>query len=436
MQPDERSTEIPNSEVQRKSQPAWPVIDGSYRIGDPAAPVAVCALTSDELLAPLAGIPGVAIAGEVQTANQGIERIIMNVTANPAIRFLLLCGKESRLFRPGQSLSALVENGTDDAKHIVGAEGYEPVLRTVTPQQVATFRRQVELVDWSGEQDLEILRERISSLAMRSPGRFESASEGEEGTLSTLPSAQANFTPIRPGGHREPLIYDPKGYFVITLDRSTNQIILRHYLPDHTPVHEMRGRTAELMMLGLIREGLVSQLSHAGYLGGELAKAESALRLGLRVRYEQDRPLRRDTLPEEESASESPSKPVAPPRAASWEEFTATPLGRLVDVTMEVTAVLDEHLLEGVFAGPAAEGDWSSYRRTEHKLRFRWSSETRVAMGNPQHFQPGAILRTTGTLRLRRRGRNYGHRSSHQSCYNRIVAAFPVSYAHMGIDPS
>ncbi len=34
------------------------------------------------------------------------------------------------------------------------------------------------------------------------------------------------------------------------------------------------------MVLGLIRENLISQLSHAGYLGAELAKAEAALRLG------------------------------------------------------------------------------------------------------------------------------------------------------------
>ena len=48
--------------------------------------------------------------------------------------------------------------------------------------------------------------------------------------------------------------------------------------------------------LGLVREGLVSQLSHAGYLGEELAKAEAALRLELR--YAQDRPLKRmETAP-------------------------------------------------------------------------------------------------------------------------------------------
>src|SRR5579871_5648329 len=151
---------------------SWPVVDGSYRVGDPQAPVAVCVLTSDELLAPLALTPGVAIAGEVQTANLGIERIVRNVTANPSIRFLLLCGKDSRLFRQGQSLGALMENGVDEGRRIIGAEGYEPVLRSVTPQQVAAFRQQVELADWVGERDLDTLRERISSLAARSPGRF------------------------------------------------------------------------------------------------------------------------------------------------------------------------------------------------------------------------------------------------------------------------
>jgi hypothetical protein len=47
------------------------------------------------------------------------------------------------------------------------------------------------------------------------------------------------------------------------------------------------------------------------------------------------------------------------------------------------------------------EDPWRSFRRTEHALRIRWSSTTQVAMGNPQHFQPGALLRAKGTLLLR-----------------------------------
>ncbi len=79
--------------------PAWPVVAGTYRVGDPGGPVAVCALTSERLLEPLARLPGVAIAGQVYTANLGIERIVVNVTANPAIRFLVLCGRDSPLCR-------------------------------------------------------------------------------------------------------------------------------------------------------------------------------------------------------------------------------------------------------------------------------------------------------------------------------------------------
>lgn len=393
--------DTPGMEKQSRVPAAWPIIEGSYRVGDPAAPVAICALTSDELLAPLASIPGVAIAGEVQTANLGIERIILNITANSAIRFLLLCGKESRLFRQGQSLIALIENGVDEARRIINAEGYEPVLRTVTPQQVATFRRQVELVDWIGERDLETLRTRIASLAARTPGRFEDAQQENAGP-ATVANLQASFTPIRPGGQREPLIYDPKGYFVITLNRSEGLIILRHYLPDHTPAHEMRGRSAEPMLLGLLREGLISQLSHAGYLGGELAKAEAALRLGDRIRYEQDRPLRPDTPPEEPEAPASTPAPAASPMPATpfnWDKFSNTPPGQKVEVAFEVTALPEEYLLEGTLAAPSEEDPWRSYRRTEHSLRIRWSSDTRVVMGNSQQFQPGALLQARGTLR-------------------------------------
>ncbi|HLW01841.1 MAG TPA: hypothetical protein VKT82_24520 [Ktedonobacterales bacterium] len=379
---------------------SWPVVDGSYRVGDPQAPVAVCVLTSDELLAPLALTPGVAIAGEVQTANLGIERIVRNVTTNPAIRFLLLCGKDSRLFRQGQSLGALIENGVDDAGRILGAEGYEPVLRTLPRPQIDLFRRQVELVDWVGERDLDALRERVASLAARDPGRLSIALQEGDAAASAV-SAGPTFTPLQPGGQREPLIYDPKGYFVISLSRAAGQIVLRHYLPDHTPAHEMRGRGAETMLLGLLREGLVSQLSHAGYLGGELAKAESALRLGVRVHYEQDRPLRSEA-PEEAAPAGLETggtpQPPAPSDPFTWTQFSAATVSTRVDVTMVVTVPPAEHLLEGVLAEPVEGSFLRAYRRTDHPLRFRWSDDTKVVMGTTAQFEQEAILRASGIL--------------------------------------
>lgn len=380
----------------------WPVIEGSYQVGDPDAPVAVCTLTSEDLIAPLAHLPGVAITGKVNTANLGIERIVLNVTANPAIRFLLICGKDSPLFHQGQSLVALSERGFDDDKRIVGAIGYEPVLPTLPPERVERFRRQVEVLDWIGEEDPLALERGVVSLAARNPGRF--ATDGEAPTMG---APDERFTSIRPGGQREPLQYDPKGYFVVTLDREREQIVLRHYLPDHTPAHEMRGRTAGTMLLGLLRENLVTQLSHAGYLGEELAKAQAALQLG--VRYDQDRPLRpreatgeRPPAPPPQREDQGPPAasprmpPIAPPLTLA--QLQATAPGTTVDVVMAVNGLPAPDVLDGMFLESDEAEPFSAYRRTGRALHIRWSPETQIVMGDSSDLRAGALVRARGSL--------------------------------------
>jgi tetrahydromethanopterin S-methyltransferase subunit A len=269
---------------------AWPVTPGAYVVGNPTAPVAVCTLTSNELMQSVVTLPGVAIAGRVYTPNLGIEKIILNVTANPAIRFLLLCGKESPVFHPAQALRLLLSEGVTAEKRIISAEGHVPVLNNLTHTRIETFRRQIELIDHTGETRMEVIEHSLQALLKRNPGAFMKQSDEERKEDGEAMQPELAFTPIRPGGQRQPLVYDTKGFFVITLNREAGEIILRHHLPDNTPAHEMRGRAGESMLLGLLREDLISQLSHAGYLGGELAKAETALRLHLR--YEQDQPLR------------------------------------------------------------------------------------------------------------------------------------------------
>lgn len=269
---------------------AWPVTPGAYTVGSPGAPVAVCTLTSNDLIPLVAHLPGVAIAGRVYTPNLGIEKIILNVTSNSAIRFLLLCGKESPVFYPAQALQSLISDGVTSEKRIIAARGHLPVLNNLSLARIETFRWQVELVDFTGETRIELIEQSLHELIARNPGAFVEKLEREERNEMETAKQQPSFALLRPGGQRQPLAYDPKGFFVITLDRDAGEIVLRHYLPDNSPSHEMRGHSAEPMLLGLLREELVSQLSHVGYLGGELAKAEAALRLHLR--YEQDQPLR------------------------------------------------------------------------------------------------------------------------------------------------
>jgi hypothetical protein len=281
------------------------------------------------------------------------------------------------------------------------------VLQTLAPERVARFRQQVEVSDWSGEEDPARLGTAIAALVARSPGRFAGGVDA-----SDLEGPLERFTPMRPGGVREPLQYDPKGYFVITLDRTGAQIILRHFLPDHTPAHEMRGHAADAMLLGLLREGLVSQLSHAGYLGEELAKAEAALRLDLR--YDQDRPLRRMAAPAASPPADapalSPAATGAPPSPApggmpritppaTWEELAAAAPGASVDAALAVTAMPEPGLLEGGYLASDATEPFSVFHRTPHTLRVRWSpGETRVIMGAAMDVVPGALLRVRGAF--------------------------------------
>jgi tetrahydromethanopterin S-methyltransferase subunit A len=367
---------------------------GTYQVGDPNGPVAVCALTSERLIAPLVAVPGVAIAGMVYTANLGITRIIVNITSNPAIRFLLICGKDSALFKPGQSLVALAERGIDGKRRIIDAAGYDPVLPSIDPEQVQQFRKQVEILDWTGEEDLQVLQERVKSLADRNPGVFVTGQK-ETGKARS----QEEFVSIRPGGQREPLLYDPKGYFVITIEPEQKEILLRHYLPDHTPAHEMRGRGATSMLLGLLRDGLVTQLSHAGYLGEELAKAQTGLHFGLR--YDQDRPLRPRETQAQPVAEGTKTTTPGPPKIPAVAVLTVKQLGKtvpgtLVDLFFSVTDLPREQALGGVFLLPDETGTNRTFPRTSQRLEVEWGPTSKLIMGGAADLVVGALLRVVG----------------------------------------
>src|SRR5437870_4579592 len=242
----------------------------------------------------------------------------------------------------------------------------------------------------------------VKSLSARNPGPFKT----EKPPTSRIIVAEA-FASIRPGGQREPLIYDPKGYFVISIDPDQKEIILRHYLPDHTPAHQMHGRGATSMLLGLLRDGLVTQLSHAGYLGEELAKAQTALQFGLR--YDQDRPLRprespatATTLPQAiGSEKQSTSPPQAPPKRSFVEVSTLKQLESIapntdVDLFLSVTDLPREHALGGIFVEPDMTGASRVLRGTSQRIEIEWTAESRLVMGGTEDLVVGAILRVLG----------------------------------------
>lgn len=270
-----------------KEKIKWPAVEGNYLTGNPTGKVAVCTLTTNDLMEPVSKWDEVAIAGKVYTPNLGIEKIILNVISNSNIRFLLLCGKDSPVFHAGQALQSMFHSGINKEKRIINAIGHFPVLRNISKGKIEQFLQQIELIDCTGETDIKHLKNKVSELAERNTGIYYA----ENGPLKIEEelSEEEKFIELKPGGKRVSLDYDSKGFFVITTDLKSKQITVKHYYKDNKAGHIIHGHSAESILLAILQKELVSQLTHAGYLGAELSKAETAIKLNLK--YEQDQPL-------------------------------------------------------------------------------------------------------------------------------------------------
>ncbi|MHC4416630.1 MAG: DUF4346 domain-containing protein [Planctomycetota bacterium] len=250
----------------------WPPLPGSFTVLRYNAPVAVCTLTDESLGAQVASLggPEIAIVGSVFTENLGIERIVMNILANPNIRFLLLCGPDSKQTMghlPGQSMTALARHGLDDRGRIRKAAGRRPVLKNIDRSAVEHFRSTVEVVDRISEGDVNAIVDSARACAARSSGPakpFES---------SRMVHTVAGYVPER-------MMSDKAGYFVVYPDRARHILLLEHYRNDGELDVMIEGRAAAELYYPAIDRGLISRLDHAAYLGRELARAERALENG------------------------------------------------------------------------------------------------------------------------------------------------------------
>lgn len=79
---------------------------------------------------------------------------------------------------------------------------------------------------------------------------------------------------------------DKAGYFVILLQPDRCVIIVEHYDYENRLLRVIEGKDARSIYSTIVRNGWVTQLSHAAYLGKELARAEASLHDG--SKYVQD----------------------------------------------------------------------------------------------------------------------------------------------------
>lgn len=257
--------------------PTWPVEQGEYIIGNKASPVAISTLGSDELPEVIyreLGIGSFAIVGKTHTENIGIEKVIKNTITNPYIRFLILCGKDTRGHMAGQSLLSLSNEGVNHEKRITGSRGQRPVLKNLEFSEIEHFRKQVDVIDLIGTEDIKRIAEEINLCKEKNPGRFDR-------------TIAIKKKPLIEAQKPEKLILDPSGFFIIFPKKEEGKIYLEHYKTDGTLSEIIHGEDPALIASTAIERGLVSRLDHAAYLGRELEKAYLSMIYGFR--YVQDR---------------------------------------------------------------------------------------------------------------------------------------------------
>ncbi|MFQ6014795.1 MAG: tetrahydromethanopterin S-methyltransferase subunit A [Anaerolineae bacterium] len=165
-----------------KPPASYPPEEGHYLRGNDYSPVAVVVtLNGDyenvppavEGLVRAAIEKGAALAGTLQTANIGIEKIVANVVANPNIRYLVLCGTEVAGHMAGDALRALLEEGIDQRRVIVGTKAPTAYLFNIPLEAIQRFRQQLILVNLLMETDPQVVGRGVWSCYQEEPTEFQ-----------------------------------------------------------------------------------------------------------------------------------------------------------------------------------------------------------------------------------------------------------------------
>jgi len=136
-------------------------------LGNEKSSVALCTLSSIDLLEGVSKsemMNNLALAARLFSENKGIEKLIDYVLQHPNIKYVVLCGKDTKGHLPGQALLALYKNGIDSSGRIIGAVGKEPVIEAITKNNVEEFRKRAKIIDLVSVTDIEKISDEVSNL--------------------------------------------------------------------------------------------------------------------------------------------------------------------------------------------------------------------------------------------------------------------------------
>ncbi len=249
---------------------SWPVSPGEYSAfcDGEGCPVAVSTLASLDLYSELSKLKpkGLCIIGKTETENIGIDKIIKNTITNSTLHYLIVSGRESEGHYSGQTLISLYKNGVDKNMRIIGSNGKKPILKNVTCEEVELFRKQVKVINMIGCEDTAVITLKISELLKD----FKNSEPPKITDRIFSPSPIEKIIAKKP----KRIKLDKKGYFVIIPSFANKTITVEFYNYHNELLNVIEGGDVPSIYSTIIEKELISELTHAAYIGKELEKAK------------------------------------------------------------------------------------------------------------------------------------------------------------------
>lgn len=171
----------------------------------------------------------------------------------------------------------------DEKQRVIGAKGKKPVLVNTSPEALQAFLGQIQVSDLIGCEDPLVIRGEILRLTEELQQRKTTRPMQPHREVPAIPVEVVMAKEKAPDSVK----LDRAGYFVILPKSEQALIFVEHFSNSNKLLRIIQGNNARDIYWTIIDNGWVTEMSHAAYLGKELAIAEAALRQG--SKYIQDK---------------------------------------------------------------------------------------------------------------------------------------------------
>ncbi len=129
--------------------------------------ISLCTLSSIDLLIKISYLEimnDLLIAGRLHSENKGIDQMIDFCINNPQLKYVILCGKDTKGHYPGDALISLMKNGIDVNGKILGTIAPSPFICS-HKENVTKFKNQVSIIDMRNCFDIDKISETVNRLS-------------------------------------------------------------------------------------------------------------------------------------------------------------------------------------------------------------------------------------------------------------------------------